>query len=169
MKKQIFKACAMMLMLLVATSSCKTTEANYKAAYDVAKAKTQQGGDREITGFIEREKRLNDYSLVGGDSVKVISEFVSIIDGDAADVKTYGVVVGDFKQVFNARSFRDRIKEVENNTDSPAYVAVSPAKRYYVVYKGFDDIKDASKFLKNKKNFKIGIPLEEPWILELAR
>ena len=167
--KTILKLIVMSLVLLVAATSCKTTEENYKAAYDIAVKKNEKGADKGITAIIEKEKRMNEYTVIEGDSVRVITELVTLLDANGAAMKRYGVVVGEYKQVFNARSFRNRINAAEQDTVSPSYVAMSPQKRYYVVYKGFDDKKEASSFMKNKSNFKINVPIAEPWILELPQ
>ena len=84
--------------------------------------------------------------MVAGDSVRLVTERVSMVDGKASDLHKYCVVVGDFKQVFNARSFCTRINEAEANNVS--YVVMNPEKMYYVVYKGFDTKEDAIKHAK---------------------
>ena len=155
-------------VLVLTMTSCKTTEENYKAAYDIAVQRNQMGADRNVSGFIEREKRLAEYSVVEGDTVRIVTEKVSIIDNEATIVKKYGVVVGDFKQVFNARSYRDRINSTENDSENPSYVIMNPEKKYYVIYKGFDTKEAASAFIKNAANFKI-TPPRDPWILESSK
>lgn len=159
---------AMVAVLMVATS-CKTTEENYRAAYEIA-AERKMGGNasmnRDLRGFIEREKRLAETRVVAGDSVRMVTERVTMVDGENANMHRYNVVVGDFKQVFNARSFRNRINEAEGNNDQ-SYVVMDPQKLYYVVYKGFDTEEAAAEFLCNKDNFKILVPKKDPWIVEL--
>lgn len=165
MKKLVYLM-IMAVVLSVSTTSCKTTEENYKAAYEIAARKQVGGVNRDVSGFIEREKRLSEQKVILGDSVRVLTQPVRMVDGDDAAIHNYCVVVGDFKQVFNARSFCKRINDAEKDTAVPPYVVVNPEKQYYVVYKGFDTKEDAALFLKNKDNFKVKIPLEEPWILE---
>ena len=151
--------------LLLAMTSCKTTEENYKAAYDIAVQRNQMGVDRNLSAFIEREKHLAEFSVIEGDTVRIITEKVSMVDFDASAMKNYGVVVGEFKQIFNARSYRDRINLAENDTENPAYVVMNPEKKYYVIYKGFDTKEAATAFIKNYDNFKI-TPPHDPWLLE---
>lgn len=152
-------------VMAVFAMSCKTTEENYRSAYEIAAERRMGTADRQLGGFIEREKRLAQTRVVAGDSVRMVTERVVMVDGQASDLKKYCVVVGDFKQVFNARSFRTRINEAEGNTDS--YVVMNPEKMYYVVYKGFETKEDAAKFLRDKNNFKIIVPKKEPWIVEV--
>lgn len=154
------------VILAVSATSCKTTEENYKAAYDIAARKQVGGVSRDVSAFIEREKRLGERKLIMGDSVRVLTQRVKMVEGDDTSIHNYCVVVGDFKQVFNASSFSKRINDVEKDTIKPSYVVVNPEKRYYVIYKGFDTKEEAAGFLKNMDNFKIKIPIEEPWILE---
>ena len=155
------------IVVTLVMASCKTTEENYRSAYEIA-AERKMGtstGDRTLNGFIERERRLSETKVVAGDSVRIVTEHVSMVDGKASDVHKCCVVVGDFQQVFNARSFCKRINEAEGNTD--AYVVMNAQKVYYVVYKGFATREDAASFLRNKENFKILVPKKEPWIVEL--
>ena len=156
-----------LVLMAVATVSCKTSEENYRSAYEIAAERRTSTGtvDRQLGGFIEREKRLAETRVVAGDSVRLVTERVSMVDGKASDLHKYCVVVGDFKQVFNARSFCTRINEAEANNVS--YVVMNPEKMYYVVYKGFDTKEDAAIFLRNKDNFKILVPKKEPWIIEV--
>ena len=165
MKKVTYLMLSMAILSLIGTS-CKTSEENYKAAYEIAARKQMGETGRDVSGFIEREKRLSDKKVILGDTVKVVTERVKMVDGEDAAIQNYSVVVGDFKQVFNARSFCTRINNAENNAKLPAYVLINNEKRYYVVYRGFATKEEAATFLSNKENFKVKSPLEEPWILE---
>lgn len=152
--------------LSISVTSCKTTEENYKAAYEIAARKQVGGVTRDVSSFIEREKRLGEQKVIMGDSVRMLTQPVRMVDGDDSAIHNYCVVVGDFKQVFNARSFCKRINDAEKDTNIPPYVVVNSEKHYYVIYRGFDTKEEAAGFLKNKENFKVKIPIEEPWILE---
>ncbi|MBR2379165.1 MAG: SPOR domain-containing protein, partial [Bacteroidaceae bacterium] len=103
------------------------------------------------------------------DSVRIVIENVSIIDNPGKDIEKYGVVVGEFKQVFNAKSYRDRINNTENNSDSPAFVVMNTMKKYYVIYRSFNTKTEAAAFLKDKNNFKIKTQIDEVWILEMLK
>ena len=155
----------MVAVAAMVATSCKTTEENYRSAYEIAAERKMGTANRDLSGFIEREKRLAQTRVVAGDSVRMVTERVTMVDGKNADLHKYCVVVGDFKQVFNARSFRNRINEAEG--DSTSYVVMNPEKLYYVVYKGFAVKEDAAEFLRNNDNFKIVVPKKEPWIVEL--
>ena len=156
-------------MMLLSAASCKTTEENYKAAYDIAVRRQESGAGQDVSSFITREKRLNEYKQIGTDSVRIVIENVSIIDNTGKDIEKYGVVVGEFKQVFNAKSYRDRINNTENNSDSPAFVVMNTMKKYYVIYRSFNTKTEAAAFLKDKNNFKIKTQIDEVWILEMLK
>mgnify|MGYP003307732860 FL=1 len=156
-------------MMLLSAASCKTTEENYKAAYDIAVRRQETGAGQDVSSFITREKRLNEYKQIGTDSVRIVIENVSIIDNPGKNIEKYGVVVGEFKQVFNAKSYRDRINNTENNSDAPAFVVMNTMKKYYVIYRSFNTKTEAAAFLKDKNNFKIKTQIDEVWILEMLK
>ena len=144
-------------------NSCKTTEANYKAAYDITKnrVKAKDGIDSVTFSKIEAEK-TEATAVVAGDSVRLITHHVNIVDDSPSALKRYGVVVGEYKQVFNARSFRNRLKSEKE----PAYVVMDAARKYYVIAHGFDTSIEASDYLKRlDKEVKMKIPIERPWTL----
>lgn len=169
MNKTLYLIGSIVFMMLLSAASCKTTEENYKAAYDIAVKKQESGAGRDVSSFISRERRLNEYKQVGTDSVRIVIEHVSIVDGPVNNAEKYGVVVGEFKQVFNARSYRDRINNAENTPETPAFVVMNAMKQYYVIYRSFDTKTGAAAFMKNKGNFKINTQTDEVWILEMLK
>lgn len=169
MNKTLYLIGSIVFMMLLSAASCKTTEENYKAAYDIAVKKQESGAGRDVSSYISRERRLNEYKQVGTDSVRIVIEHVSVVDGPVNNAKKYGVVVGEFKQVFNARSYRDRINNAENSPETPAFVVMNAMKQYYVIYRSFDTKTGAATFMKNKGNFKINTQTDEVWILEMLR
>lgn len=154
-------------MLLLSVASCKTTEENYKAAYDIAVKKQESGAGKEVSTIISQEKRKREYQLIGKDSIRVKTEYISIIDGPVNNVEKYGIVVGEFKQVFNARSYRNRINNIENDSVNPAFVVMNRMKQYYVIYRSFESKNAAAAFMKNESNFKVRNKAKETWILEM--
>lgn len=169
MNKTLYLIGSIVFMMLLSAASCKTTEENYKAAYDIAVKKQESGAGRDVSSYISRERRLNEYKQVGTDSVRIVIEHVSVVDGPVNNAKKYGVVVGEFKQVFNARSYRDRINNAENSPETPAFVVMNAMKQYYVIYRSFDTKTEAAAFMKNKGNFKINTQTDEVWILEMLK
>lgn len=149
--------------IMTCATSCKSSEANYRVAYEKAKANMieRDGVDAETYARIVAEKKSNT-AVVAGDSLRLITDRVNIVDDEPATMKPYGVVVGEYKQLFNARSFRDRLKK----EGLPAYVVMNGERMYFVVAHGFDTSVDAAVFLKDvRSKIKMKIPIEKPWIL----
>lgn len=145
--------------------SCKTTEKNYKNAYDIAVQKNKEGIDDDTYNKIKNESKA-PVTVIGNDSVRLKTEFIKITDGNPDELKKYSIVVGQFKQVFNARSFRDRLK----SNKYPAYVVENREATYYVIAHGFDTETEAAGYLKNiHQNIPFRLPVEEPWILVSPR
>ncbi len=121
----------------------------------------RDGVDAETYARIEAEKERNT-AVVAGDSLRLITDRVNIVDDEPSTMKPYGVVIGEYKQLFNARSFRDRLKK----EGQPAYVVMNGERMYFVVARGFDTSVEAAEFLKDVRNkIKMKIPIEKPWIL----
>lgn len=161
MKKFMIFAAAMSFALTF--FSCKTSEANYRAAYDITSqhVRAREAVDSATYGKILAEKH-EATAVVAGDSVRLVTHRVNIVDDEYSTMKRYGVVVGEYKQAFNARSFRDRLK----GEGKPAYVVIDPQKLYYVIVHGFDTSAEAAAYLKRlDKEVKMRIPIETPWIL----
>lgn len=158
-----FLLTAVATLAAISFNSCKTSEANYKAAYDITANKVKSRNDVDSTTYnkILAEKK-EATAVVAGDSVRLITLRVNIVDDKPSDMKPYGVVVGEYKQVFNARSFRDRLK----NENKPAYLVMDGSRMYYVIVHGFDTSAEASQYMKRlDKEVKMKIPIEHPWIL----
>lgn len=161
MKKILFAI--VVLMVGLSFTSCKTSEANYRAAYEIAKSKhnADEGVDRDTYDKIVAEQTSNT-AVVLGDSVRLVQMHVSVVDDDQELQHPYGVVVGEYKQPFNARSFRDRLKQEEK----PAYVVMDGERVYYVIVRAFDTSPEAAEYLRRvRDDVQMRIPIEKPWIL----
>ncbi|MCH4156444.1 MAG: hypothetical protein LKF31_09085 [Muribaculaceae bacterium] len=162
MKKNLFIILAAVMAILV--SACGTNEKNYRAAYDKAKAhqtKEEDIGD-EFVNNVKREEHIAT-AIIGNDTVRLIHERVNIVDGKPQQVKLFNVIIGEFKQVFNARSYRDRLKAEGDS----AYVLMSMKSRmYYVASAGFNASNEAADYVNHiTDHVKILISTERPWIL----
>ncbi|MDE5751098.1 MAG: hypothetical protein K2H88_00495 [Duncaniella sp.] len=94
-------------------TGCKTTEANYRQAYEAAVTHREEstGLDSTIYSRIRNSARTSCL-VVGADSLPVRTEYIGITkDGglEKNDLRRYSVVVGQFKQIFNARQMRERL------------------------------------------------------------
>lgn len=99
------------VVALLGFSSCRTTEANYRAAYEKAKEKQYDTGDSLSTLGLKNESLPKDMTL-GGITLPVRTEPLGVTKnggGSASDLKLYNVVAGTFQQRFNAVSMSQRL------------------------------------------------------------
>ncbi|MCH5347299.1 MAG: hypothetical protein J1E63_09325 [Muribaculaceae bacterium] len=133
---------------LLALSACKTTEANYRAAYESAVAGRQ--GSSPLEGTIYNQFRQNATTRqfrVGNDTIGVRFENIGFpSDGGATrdDMLHYNIVVGGFKQIFNAKAMRDRLNDTG---DYNAFVVNTREPLYYVVAFTTDSLELAGQHL----------------------
>ncbi len=155
-----------LLALAAFMSSCRTTESNYREAYD--KAKTLQGSENlEMTALIEKERAPIDM-VVGTDTMRYRKEFVTITPngGGIGSIKRYNVVVGRFRQVFNAKSMRERMAKLGYDS----YVIENAEPAYFVVVFSSDSKEEAAaKFREVIGEKRIVFKTPFPWVLEPAR
>lgn len=152
-------------ILLVVASSCHSNEQNYRQAYDKAIQKKKETIGTETLAKIEAEQQRRNVAVYG-DSLRLLRDYARVIDGKRDVAKRYSVVVAEFKQVINARGYRDRLKS-EEGFDSYILQRSAP-DTYLVVVKGFDKLDVAAAFLKNIHSYvKIKIMVAEPWVFEI--
>lgn len=126
------KSTFIFLLAIAALTGCKTTEANYQAAYEAAARHVAQKAD------------ANDMT-VEGTFRKDYLKPVKLADDDAVTppaTAPFVVAVHQFKQVFNAKALCRRLREagVKN-----AYVAQTANDDYYVIADGFQTLDEALK------------------------
>lgn len=159
------------VVLIAATAlfSCKTTEENYRAAYEKTMAARQESTalDSTIYGAARRQMRHAELRTADGRSVEVRRLTLRLTDGQHPanmEFQPFNIVAGQFKQLFNASSLRDRLIAAGY---SDAFVAETAEPYYYVVAKSTPDITaaaDALEALKVKAPVKMKEPC--PFILE---
>lgn len=131
MKSRIW---VLLAVAALALTACKTTEKNYRDAYEKAAAyqKERTGVDSTIYARIRNEAQ-NSWLVVEADSMPMQTEYIGYTkDGGAtrANLQVYNVVVGKFKQLFNARDMRKRLMDrgyeaMIIHTREPLYYVVS--------------------------------------------
>lgn len=153
------------VLAAVALTSCHSNEANYKEAYDKVIQKRQQGIGLENYNMILAEATRNTH-FIAGDSVRMIAMHANVALDSANVVHPYSVVAASFKQRFNAKNYRDRLRDEEG---LPAYILYGgPEKKYFVVVKGFDTEELAATFVHHFSERVKMKPLEpKVWILEI--
>ncbi len=103
-------ASALISGALLSLAGCKTTEANYQRAYEVAKAKKDAAYTADELAAASAERPVAVYN---GDTIPMRGEFLRPVrKGDGQGViRHYTVVTGKFRQEFNATDMRRRLAE----------------------------------------------------------
>lgn len=134
MKNLLTTALAALAVSICATS-CRTNEANYRAAYEKTIAGRDAGVplDSSIYGKVRRQMTVTMLSA-GGDSAELRAIPVNPApapDGTPGSIpQPYGVVAGQFKTLFNARSLCDRLHEAGY---ADASIVQTAEPYYYIV------------------------------------
>lgn len=123
-------------------AACGTSEANYKKAYDKAKEKEGSGIESTIYNKV-REQSREERIVAGGDTVNVVVEYVTASKEAGftpSHLKKYNVVAGQFKQLFHAKSMRNRMAE----GGYPSAIIVETGEPlYYVVVRSTQSLAEA--------------------------
>ncbi|MBQ1725457.1 MAG: SPOR domain-containing protein [Muribaculaceae bacterium] len=158
---------SLIALLLLVLTSCHSNEKNYKMAYDKAVERRSTSIDAETEARIAAERKRNA-QVIYGDTVVVVRMHTTVVaDTIERPPHRYNVVVGVFKQEFNAKSYRDRFRK---EAGYPSYVLKgvdAAGTKFHVVIKGFDEKDVASAFISTiHDHVKIRLLEREPWILE---
>ncbi len=118
----------------LALGACHTTESNYRAAYDVAKARTKSAErqlDPEVQAQLDRaEKRRQTVYIIGPDTLHVQTWFLAREDSAGAPIPEFSVAVNGFEQRFNALAMMRRLRE---NGLPEAYVVKNATPTFFVI------------------------------------
>ncbi len=169
--KLTFKAVmAFVAIASLAISGCKTSEENYKAAYEIARQKKEDasGVGRELSDKMNKEA-IDKRIIVDGDSLPMntVNVKVAAQSIDPAEVKQYSIVINGFKQVFNAKSQVARLKSAGY---AGAFLLENADALYYVVagsYATAEEAAAAYNSIVKDKNVVMKAPY--PWLLRPAR
>ena len=173
MMKQIspLRRLPLLLMALgLLAVGCKTNEKNYRQAYETAVAKNREssGVDSTIYARIRNSARTSEL-VVSGDSLPMRTEYIGYTEDGGASRETigqYNVVVGQFKQVFNARQMRGRL---QSSGYGDAFIIHTREPLYYVctaACKTPEEAAEAFRKVKEDKSVVLREPL--PFILRPA-
>ena len=153
--------CITLALLLTA---CYTTEENYKAAYDKAKERARENMGGTIYDMSQAE-RVRATEIINGDSVRLLRSYFNVVDDKYENTKKFGVVVAEFDQILNARSYRDRLKQNEGFQSYVVYT--NREKKYCVVAQAYDEKEPAALFIRNiKQHMKMKVLVPRPYILQ---
>ncbi len=156
------------VILLLTAIGCKTTEENYRAAYQRAKDNERGGIDSTIYNRIRQEARPMQIK-VDGDTVGMRSEYVAVTDGQtgitADALKRYSVVVAQFKQLFHAKSVSRRFVEAGY---AGTFIVQTREPLYYVVaFSSADIVAARDSMLKIQSAPPFTLQPDTPWILRV--
>ena len=160
------------LAAFVGIVGCKTTEKNYRAAYE----KAVSNSNRDVTDFDDTiynrfRGQMRDVAVALGDSTIMTRTARVAVTADGGGIKEwlkrYNVVVGEFKQLFNARSLRGRYVEA----GYPRCFIVENAEPYYYILAGSSNNLAEMVALADSIRATAPIPLKSgfPYILQSVR
>lgn len=168
--KSILRAALLIFLSTIAAVSCKTTEKNYREAYERATAKN----DRNVTEFENtiynryRGQMKDVNANLDGENVptKLLRVKVTNDGGGVKEwLKKYSVVAAEFKQRFNANSMRSRLVEAGFPR---TFLVENGEPYYYIVVDSSDDLAKI-KALADSLTVSSPLPLKEcfPYILQM--
>ena len=166
------KKLVIFMLAVLALGACKTSEANYRAAYERAAA-AREGRD-PIDGTIYGAKRNNTPQAtvtMHGDTTVERTIRVRVAEeggGIRENLKQFSVVVAGFKQLFNARSLRERMVDAGFPT---TFVVETGEPYYYVVLSSHPNRAEAMNSLTQARHDSLPMPLkgDYPFILNCPR
>lgn len=116
------------------TQGCRTTEENYRKAYEAAVSQRQEAAAVDSTVYGRARADVPTSTLTAdGLSMPVRREYVGYTEGGGSsrdNVKRYCIVAGQFRQMFNAKQMRQRLID---NGYAGAMVVHTRDQLYYVV------------------------------------
>lgn len=158
------------LCALMVSQACKTTAANYRAAYERTMA-ARDSADAELDQTIYGRARRNygtNTAVVGGDTVQTKVQHVRVTEnggGTPDKLQRYCVVVAQFKQVFTARFMQQSLLEFGY---ADAMVVETGEPYYYVVVASYPDMLHAANTLKAvAANTRLTLREPCPFVLEV--
>lgn len=159
--------CVASALPALALLSCKTTEENYRAAYEKAIEAQNDSTSLESTIYGAQRRRVVEATVNTAEgSVEVRRARVRVTDGTGSpdDLHQYNVVVGQFKQVFNAKSLRQRL--VDKGFDK-TFVVETSEPYYYIVVGSFDSAAEAQDAMNEFKTKNVITMRDElPFVLD---
>lgn len=142
---------------------CKTSEANYRAAYEkaVSARDADEAIDSTVYGQVRRQMKTVTMQTTDGRHIEVQSQFVRVTKdggGIPENLKSFNVVAGQFKQLFNAKSLRERLTDLGY---PGAFVVETAEPYYYVVVGSYTNSTQAADALDDLRRAK-PVPMKAP-------
>ncbi len=116
-------------ILAMLATGCRTTEKNYREAYEKALEKRNEGLTEEERSAIDREI-ATPKSVYRGDSIPLKTMWVNTVAATTSTAAMeYSVVAGSFRQQFNATSAMERLRQ---GGYPDAFLLIDPEKNFIV-------------------------------------
>lgn len=169
--KKISVGLMLLAIVSIVSVSCRTTEANYRAAYEAAVAGRQQaddtGIDNTVYDKIRRQAVNNTIITQTGDTIPAKRERVKLYNAASGQklLEAY-VVVAQFKQIFNAKSMTERL--VAAGYEGSVVLETSEPL-YYVTIGGGDVLLATELYNKYKSTPVVECKQPYPLILQPVR
>ncbi len=152
----MYKSFMAAVLTLVLFASCKTSEGNYREAYEVAKNRQMDGVDEDTYSLIKKES-MPQQTTIAGDTLRVIDANVKPYE-KGVSLNRYNVVANGFRQVFNAKAMCVRLADAGYG----AYIVYDAEPLYYVVAAGTDNDEEAKSQIRRLSEDKRFV-LKEPY------
>ncbi len=143
---------------------CKTSEENYKKAYQAAVEKQNEGYTEEEILNMAREEAI-PRAVFNGDSIPMKGVYVNTVklDPPVAAASRYNVIVATFKQKFNAMSVLDRLRD---SGYDDGRLLIDRDQTYYVAASTTDTLAQAVETLRQlQKSSPVAMKSPCPYIL----
>ncbi len=155
------------VVALIVTAGCKPSETAYREAYRSAVAARDAALGADSASFIPIRPNMKQTVVAQGtDTISATYIPVLLLNEGGATLdklRRYSLVVGQFKQVFNAKQMRRRISE---RGYPGAIIVRSGEPLYYVIASSTDSVPSAARALRDVHSdtlFRFHSPL--PFIL----
>lgn len=166
------KKLLLICLAIIGLCACKTTEANYRAAYERAAA-ARDGAD-PLEGTIYGASRRNTPQAtvtMEGDTTVERTIRVRVTEGGGGiteNLRPFSVAIAGFKQAFNAKSLRNRLAD---DGYPAAFVVETAEPYYYVILSSHSTRAEAMRALTASKTDSLPVPLKRdyPFIIYCPR
>ncbi len=162
--KNTIKILSGVLLLFTTATACKTTEENYRKAYEAALEKKNEGYTTDEINQMAHEEAVPK-TIYNGDSIPLKGMYVSTVklDPPVTSASRYNVVVATFKQKFNAMSVLNRLRDAGYDNGR---LLIDRDQTFYVAATTTDTLKNAVETLKElEKSSPIVMKSPCPYIL----
>lgn len=169
--KGLLKVAAVAVVAAAFMTACKTSEANYRRAYERAVDGRDSLDAIENTIYGSHRRAMGSREVViAGDTAEIFSQHVSVTEGGGGireSLRPFNVVVGRFKQLFNATSMRNRLADAGY---PDVFVVETAEPFYYIVLSSHSDAASAVKAMKEiPASFPMPLKAPLPFILQTGR